>query len=81
MRSEYEVVVGEWDIITEEYLKSLAQMVCSPCSTMACAWLAYKTRESELLRSHGWTVLEFENECDKRVVGIFGGFTLGSKTA
>lgn len=75
-RSEYEVVAAEWDIITEDYLASLKELVGHPHNVLACAWLAYKTCESELLRSHRWTVLDFENEGDKRTVGIFGGLTL-----
>lgn len=81
MRSDYELVAAEWDAITEEYMNSLKDLVGSPHNVMACAWLAYKTRESELLRSHGWTVLEFEREGDKRAVSIFGGLALRTKTA
>lgn len=60
-KSSYDELAREWDALTEEYLESLKVLRASTYNVLSLAWLTYKTHEANLIRHHGWTVLEFEN--------------------
>jgi hypothetical protein len=61
VKSDYDTLAREWDVLTEEYLDSLLVLRASTQNVLSLAWLSYKTLEAELIRRHGWTVLEFES--------------------
>lgn len=60
-RSEYETLYSDWKRITDDYD---ARVTAMPRGTMqseiTLAWLLYKSSEANLIRRHGWTVVEFE---------------------
>lgn len=66
MRADFERLFTAWDALTQDYLRSRAVDRPITQSVKNRAWLAYKTRESELIRRHGWTLLEFEREMSER---------------
>lgn len=68
MRADYDTLASAWDALTAEYVASRCLEKATTQSVKNLAWLAYKTKEAELIRRHGWTVLEFEQEMDRNCV-------------